>query len=48
MAKRNSTGAVLSVILAALCFAAVLFLFQAHAATGDSALYMAQSISAAR
>ena len=48
MARRNSTGGVIGLILAALCFAAVLFLFQAHAATGDSALYIAQSVSAAR
>ncbi|MCR9129451.1 MAG: hypothetical protein NXI12_08015 [Alphaproteobacteria bacterium] len=48
MARRNSTGPVLGVILAALCFAAALFLFQAHAAAGDSALYIAQSVSSAR
>ncbi len=48
MARRNSTGGVIGLILAALCFAAVLVLFQAHAAAGDSALYMAQSVSVAR
>ena len=48
MARRNSTGAVLGVILAALCFAAALFLFQAHAAAGDSALFLAHAPSAAR
>lgn len=48
MARRNSTGPVLGVVLAALCFAAALFLFQAHAAAGESALYIAESTSTAR
>ena len=48
MARRNSTGAVLGVILAALCFAAALFLYQAHAAAGDSPLFMAVASSTAR
>jgi hypothetical protein len=48
MARRNTTGAVLGVILAALCFAAAVFLFQAHAASGDSTLFMAAASSTAR
>lgn len=48
MARRNSTGGILGLILAALCFAAALFLFQAHAAAGESALFIAQSGAAAR
>lgn len=48
MARRNTTGAVMGVILAALCFAAALFLFQAHASGGEGALFIAQSASAAR
>jgi hypothetical protein len=48
MARRNTTGAVMGVILAALCFAAALFLFQAHAEAGDSALFIADAVSAAR
>ena len=48
MAKRNTTAGVIGVILAALCFAAALFLFQAHAAAGESALFMAPTPAPAR
>lgn len=48
MSRRNSAGPVLGVILAALCFAAAVFLFQAHAAAGESAVFIAQSATPAR
>ena len=40
MARRNSTGPILGVVLAAMCFAAALFLFQAQADTGSSAVFL--------
>lgn len=48
MARRSSAGGVIGVILAALCFAAALFLFQAHAAASESALFIAEVSSAGR
>lgn len=48
MARHNSAGAVMGVILAALCFAAAVFLFQAGASASDSAVFIAQNASAAR
>jgi hypothetical protein len=48
MARRNTGGAVLGVILAALCFSAAVFLFQASASAGESALFINAAPSAAR
>lgn len=43
MSKRTSTGGLMGLALAALCFAAALFLFQAHAVAGESALFLAEA-----
>ena len=48
MAKRNTTGGLIGLALAALCFAAALFLFQAHAEAGDGAVFMAEATQAGR
>jgi len=48
MGKRNTAGGLIGIAFAALCFAAAVFLFQSHAAAGDSALFIAQATSTGR
>lgn len=48
MARRNSTGGIIGLIVAALCFAAALFVFQAHASASESGLFIAQAHAPAR
>jgi hypothetical protein len=45
MAKRMSSGGLVGLALAALCFAVMLFLFQAHASATEGGLFIAQSAS---
>lgn len=48
MSRHGTTGGMIGLVFAALCFAAALFLFQAHAAAGESALFIADASASAR